>query len=75
MKPKNIYKSFWITATLAHNSCIESDLDGEHLPKAARTGEDGAMCTPMKDKEGDSSDSDSEGSAVGGAGYKNGDPF
>jgi hypothetical protein len=71
---KKTNKSFWITATLAHNSCIESYLDVEHLPKAARTGEDGAMCTPMKDKD-DSSDSDSEGSAVGGAGYKNDDPF
>jgi hypothetical protein len=71
---KKTNKSFWITATLAHNSCIESDLDVEHLPNAARTGEHGATCTPMKDKE-DSSESDSERSAVGGAGYKNDDPF
>jgi hypothetical protein len=30
-------KSFWITATLAHNSCIERDADVVHIPQGAQT--------------------------------------
>ena len=53
---KKTEKAFWITATLAHNSSVDSDLDVVHIPKVATT----AAATTHGTNNSNLSDSDSE---------------
>jgi hypothetical protein len=76
-------KSFWITATLAHNSCIESDVDVVHIPKGAPTATPEGCATSsspnhnnlstLSDKTAE--DNDEASDTVGAIEFDNHDPF
>lgn len=76
-------KSFWIAATLAHNSCIESDVDVVHIPKrATESTYDGASVPPNNNNSvsvaaGETAEDDDDASTIGrgGAEFDTRDPF
>jgi hypothetical protein len=62
---KKTYKSFWINATLAHNSCLDSELDVVNIPNAgsaATATEDNATTSTNDNPTNycDNKDSDNE---------------
>ena len=74
---KKTEKAFWITATLAHNSCVDSELDVVHIPKVATTAALGNNNRNLSDSDNETREDDDEATSVvhGHAKFKSHDPF
>ena len=56
---KKTYKSFWINATLAHNSCLDSELDVVNIPNASTNDNPTNNCD-NKDSDNESAKDDAD---------------